>query len=212
MKSILIVGCHSDDIEYGAGGLSVAATRFESSYSSVWWLVMTKGEAGGSPEVRKREQERSAKLVGAQLSTKSFQFKDTMLAETSSTKLIAVVEEVLRESGATELLLPFPKDLHQDHRALTAAGLVAGRWTENVLFYESFGTLGFQPEVFLQLSGQDLKNKMMLLDCHKSQCADSKGGFNLLESVKAIARFRGFQARTEYAEGYKSFRMRRIVT
>ena len=63
-KKILVLSAHPDDMEFGCG-----ATLYEFSrkgYSIVIY-VATAGEYGASADVRKKEQEKSAKILKADL-------------------------------------------------------------------------------------------------------------------------------------------------
>jgi len=210
VKNILIVGAHPDDIDFGAGGLSSLSAKMNAGFS-VSWLVMTRGEAGGDPKTRVKEQERSAKLCGVDISERSYQFQDTRLAE-AGVRLIDVIEQAISDIEVVDLFLPFPEDIHQDHRALSVAGLVAGRWTDSIFFYESFRTGSeFSPTIFLVLSDKDVENKGAMLNCHKSQLKPVGSFDDIIAASKATARFRGRQAGAENAEAYRPFRMTRRV-
>ena len=54
---------HPDDIELGLGGLLLLMTL--SGLWKVYLLVATRGECGGDPGIRTREQEAAAELLGA---------------------------------------------------------------------------------------------------------------------------------------------------
>ena len=89
---------------------------------------------------------------------------------------------------------------------ITEAGLIAGRWLNNILFYESYGTYEFEPDVFIEMTKAVLDEKTELLKCHVSQISKTKEHMNMIDTMVATARYRGFQAKIEFAEGYKSFR------
>lgn len=61
---IMAFGAHPDDIEYGVGGV---LAKMAAQGKSMVWVDLSLGEKGthGTPEIRKREGENAAKLVGA---------------------------------------------------------------------------------------------------------------------------------------------------
>ncbi len=59
--NILAIGSHPDDIEYGCGGTLL---RFARTGDNVYLFVATSGEEGGSGDVRRAEQQDSARLLG----------------------------------------------------------------------------------------------------------------------------------------------------
>ena len=60
---ILAIGAHPDDIEAGCGGTLL---KYAQNGHRIFLMVMTDGDKGGSSDVRKREQERSAKQLRAE--------------------------------------------------------------------------------------------------------------------------------------------------
>lgn len=202
--NMLICGAHPDDIEYGCGGLCIRHMKLnENYYSGLHWLVMTQGGSGGNERTRTAEQEAAAQFVGVQ----SFVwggFKDAQLGPIQ--EVAKSIEAMLRLTASEELYLPFPQDTHQDHQMLASAGLIAGRWLKRILFYESYGTYGFEPDIFITLKQEDIQDKERLLSFHKSQIEKSSEKYNMIAGVWATAKYRGFQAREEFAEGYKAFR------
>ena len=61
--TILALGAHPDDIEFGCGA---SLLKFVRAGHSVFLYVATLGELGGDASIRKREQEAAAEFIGAQ--------------------------------------------------------------------------------------------------------------------------------------------------
>ena len=60
--NVLAIGAHPDDIEYGCAGTLI---RYGQAGHQVFLFVMTRGEAGGDPDLRVKEQEASSHIMGA---------------------------------------------------------------------------------------------------------------------------------------------------
>ncbi|MDP8299241.1 MAG: PIG-L deacetylase family protein [Candidatus Tantalella remota] len=199
--NILAIGAHPDDIEYGCGG---ALLKFKKEQNTeIFLFVATYGDFAGSADVRMKEQEESIKKLGAK---KLFWggFMDTKLS--AGRELIERIEEAVKEADPDLIFVNFPEDEHQDHRALAESAIVASRYRRKVLFYEDYTCKRYNPDVFVDI-GSVLDDKVDLLKCHKSQVKrDYPTGLDMVESVKAVANFRGFQAKVKYAEGFKSLR------
>ena len=60
--NILAIGAHPDDIEFGCGG---TLSAYSGAGHQVFLFVASRGEYGGDPEVRQKEQEESARIIGA---------------------------------------------------------------------------------------------------------------------------------------------------
>jgi len=198
--NILAIGAHPDDIEFGCGGTLMKMVKKGHNVSM---LVMTKGEMGGRPHVRQREQLKAANFIGVK---KVFwgNYKDTYIP--SNKQVIATIEDMIKKTESEIVFINYYEDTHQDHRLVADNATASSRYVKSVFFYEVPTTQRFEPDVFVDIS-DILKDKLKLLTLHSSQV--SKTGvekLSILESTKSCANFRGFQARVKYAEGFKSLR------
>lgn len=114
MANILVVGPHPDDQELGMGG---TIARLVEQGHNVLLLDMTNGEPTpyGSPEKRKIEWEKAAKILGVQrrlLGLTNRQVEHNL----KSRHLVAAA---IREHQASIVFLPHPQDAHPDHLATT---------------------------------------------------------------------------------------------
>lgn len=196
---ILALGAHPDDVEYGCGGLLLMAV---AASHEVFLNVMTKGDL--NPGVNRRaEQEKAAVLLGVK---KLFWggFKDTHMV--ANRELIVAIENILDQVNPDMVLVNYPDDAHQDHKALASCAVTACRYIKRVLFYQDYTTLDFLPDTFVDITDV-LKKKQQLLACHKSQVQkEYPTGLDMLENVIARASYYGFLAKVKYAEGYKPLR------
>jgi LmbE family N-acetylglucosaminyl deacetylase len=198
---VLAVGAHPDDIELGCGATLLA---HHAAGDVVTMLVMTGGENGplGRDTVgsRHREQEQAARILGARLRWGGL--LDCEVTANSAT--VGIIEQALRETDAELVYVHAPDDSHQDHRAVAAATLSAGRRLSRVMHYQSPSTLTFSPTVFVDVTAQ-LSGKLAALDAHASQVEQS--AMVEPDAVVASARHWGAQARIGYAEAFAPTRM-----
>ncbi len=198
---ILAIGAHPDDIEYGCGGTLLKLSKKQSS--DIFFFVATKGELGGSPDEREAEQDKVIDLLGVK---KLYWggFADTRLAVDRD--LIGAIERVISECRPDIIFVNYPDDAHQDHKNLAECTVVASRYCRKVLFYEDYTSTDYEPNMFTDI-GDVLDEKVKLLEVHRSQVErEYPTGLDLVESVKAVANFRGFQAKVKYAEGFCALR------
>jgi LmbE family N-acetylglucosaminyl deacetylase len=203
--NILAIGPHPDDIEFGCGGSLI---KYAQSGNNIYLMVLTDGAFGGDAQVRKREQEESAKFIGAK-GLFWGGYRDTELG--CSRELINKIDSVIAEVKPDVVFFNFWADVHQDHRAGAQAAVSASRYIKEVLFYEVPSTQHFEPDIFVDI--QDvLDKKLQLLGLHASQVHRTKiENLSIQESARSCANFRGFQGRVKYAEGFKSVRMLREI-
>jgi LmbE family N-acetylglucosaminyl deacetylase len=199
--NILAIGAHPDDIEFGCGGTLM---KYVEKGANVYLLILTKGDVGGNPVIRKKEQEKAGKFIKAK---KIYwgNFKDTLLP--LNKPLISTIEEVINKVKPQLVLGHYLEDIHQDHRALSSACISATRYIKEVLCYEVPTSKNFNPNIFVNI--EDVFNrKLELLKIHASQVHKTNvENLTILDSVQACAVFRGYQGRVKHAEGFISIRM-----
>jgi len=203
--NILALGAHPDDIEYGCGGTFL---KFARSGANIFFMVLTKGEFGGDPGIRVKEQEEALKLLGVK---KIFWggYVDTELP--NERIIITRIDEVIEEVKPDEVYVNYIDDIHQDHRTLAECTLAATRYVKRVFFYEDYTSNNFEPDVFVDIEDV-LEEKQKLIQVYSSQVSKAyPTKLDMVESVRAAANFRGFQGKIKYAEGFKAFRFLRNV-
>ncbi len=199
--NILAIGAHPDDIEFGCGG---TLSKYSEKGHKVYLLVMSKGDKGGNPEVRQKEQENSARLLRVE---KLYfgNYKDTEIVQ--SQKLITEIEGFLRDINPGFIFVHYFNDTHQDHRNLSDSTISATRYIHNVLFYEGPTTQNFTPNVYVDITSA-LDKKFECLEAHVSQISKTNiEGLSIIEAAKSTAHFRGMQGRVNYAEAFNSLRL-----
>jgi len=197
---ILVIGPHPDDLEYGCGG---TLAKFAKAGHRIHLMVSTKGEMGGEPGIREKEQERSARLIKAKLYWG--RWMDTQVPLDKS--IIQNIEGLIGKVRPSLILIPYHNDTHQDHRNVAQAAMTATRYARNVLFYEVPTSVDFTPSVFVDI-GKFLDKKFALLKAHRSQVYQTKiSNLSIIENARSAAIFRGFQNRVKYAEGFLPLRL-----
>lgn len=198
--NILAIGSHPDDIEYGCGG---TLTKHAHQGQKIYMMVMTNGELRGDPEVRRREQQESVRLIGA---------ADVFFGDYPDARLVCDRDLVQKIEGVVAATKPdfvyvhHPEDTHHDHRALSQASIPACRSVRNVLYYEGPSTLSFNPCVFVDI-GAMLQAKLACLEAHASQVMQTTvQDMSIVDLARSAAHFRGIQGRTKYAEAFVPFR------
>ncbi len=203
--NILALGAHPDDIEYGCGGTFL---KFANKGMNVYFMVLTKGEFGGDAEIREKEQEAAMKLLGV----KKVFWGGCVDTELPNERIIITkIDEVIEEVKPDEVYVNYIEDIHQDHRTLAECTLAATRYVKRVFFYEDYTSINFEPDIFVDIEDV-LEEKQKLIQVYTSQVGKAyPTKLDMVESVKAIANFRGFQGKVKYAEGFKAFRFLRDV-
>jgi LmbE family N-acetylglucosaminyl deacetylase len=198
LRSVLAIGCHSDDIEIGCGGTLLRLMEEHPGLSVTWVVLCAKGdravEAGGSADdflVRAGSRE-----------TVLAEFRDGFLPYVGGE--VKDFFESLKARLAPDLILTHQRsDLHQDHRL--ACELTWNTWRDHlVLEYEIpkyDGDMG-RPNVYVTLEERIVRRKVDLLLEHFAT-QRSKRWFTD-DLFLSLMRLRGMESNSasRYAEAF----------
>lgn len=213
----LVIAPHPDDELLGCGGTLL---RRIAEGGTVGWLLMTaiSEDAGWLPEkVAERAKEIECIQQGLGIHANHFfslGFPAAKLDRIPMETLVSQVGDIFKKFQPQEILLPFPGDVHSDHRITFEAACACVKWfrypsVKRVLAYETpsetdFGidprNSGFKPNFYVDISGFiELKIKLMAI--YKSEMEDFP--FPRSEkALKALAITRGSQAGLKEAESF----------
>jgi LmbE family N-acetylglucosaminyl deacetylase len=211
-RSVLAVGAHPGDIEYGCAG-TLAAHR--AAGDSVTMLVLT---CDGPDTVRSRQAEAAARELDCLLvwgpqaaerrsghrrshprSGTDRRSRQERTGETwpglvsSAAMTVAAIENVLTGIDADVVYVHAPDDANTEHRAAAVATLSAARHSSRILHYAGESSLQFVPALFVDIS-PFLGRKLAAL-ATGPQPVDP-------ELPTGTARHYGAQARVRYAEAF----------
>lgn len=178
---LLFFGAHPDDVELSAGGTIVDAV---GRGLRVGMIDLTRGEMGtrGTPQTRKREAQKSAKILGASF-REQLDFGDGNLRTGRDEELQII--EIIRRTRPALVFAPFPDDRHPDHtrtgRIVTEAAFYAGlksletslpahRPQTTIYYMQNY----LQPPSFVVDVTAAWKTKMRAVAAFKSQFFDPK--------------------------------------
>jgi LmbE family N-acetylglucosaminyl deacetylase len=199
-RTILAFGAHPDDIELGCAG---TLAKHVKAGNDVYLCVLSVGQEAGDPTVRKAEQEEAVRRMGAKELIWGG-WRDTKFEV--SKESVDFIESVVSKVKPYEIYVNYSNDSHQDHRTLAQCVISATRYNKRVLFYEDYTSYNFQPDIFVDIE-EVLDQKLHIISAFESQVSRNfPSGKKMIDGVKAVANFRGFQARINYAEGFKAVR------
>lgn len=208
VRRVVVLSPHTDDAELGCG--ATIARMVEEDVDVYVAVFSTADESlppGSQPGTLKREFLEAMTILGVpQSNLVIFNYPVRRLSYFRQEVLEELVR--LRQTLAPELvLLPSGHDVHQDHQVLYAEGLRAFREV-SILGYElPWNHIAFSAQAFVVLEERHLEQKWRALQAYRSQFELKRPYFSE-EFIKSLARVRGTQLRTKYAEAYEVLRMR----
>ena len=193
---VLAFGAHPDDIEIGMGG--TIARYSKNKYDVLMAIAMIPNKQ----EVRRREAESAAKILGAELITLYIN-PDKMIF---SREFVSRFDKVVREYCPDIVYTHWNHDSHNDHVVVANAVIAATRKNDcSVYMYEQTVPGGIVPDAFRAQSFVDISEtidvKMSSVIAHKSQVEVNNEWW--LSGVKGRAMYRGYQINVNYAESFE---------
>jgi LmbE family N-acetylglucosaminyl deacetylase len=212
-RSVLAVGAHPGDIEFGCAG-TLAAHR--AAGDSVTMLVLT---CDGPDTARSRQAEAAARALdcllvwGPQAAERRSGDRRALSRGpgdrrthrqrpdqpwgsgpvTPDGMTVAAIENVLTGVDADVIYVHAPDDADTEHRAAAVATLAAARHSSRILHYAVDSTLSFTPALFVDISPY-LMRKLAALAAAPHPVDP--------ELPTGTARHFGAQARVRYAEAF----------
>jgi LmbE family N-acetylglucosaminyl deacetylase len=190
-RIVLAVGAHPDDVEIGVGGILL---RHAAAGDQVTVLTLTGGEAGGTVAERAEESRQAAELMSARLVHADLSDRSVSDDRQTIDTIKAVVDEIEPDVVYTHT----PRDVHQDHRGVHHATLVAARGVPGVYCYEAPSTtVEFHPTRFVEID-EFLERKLEVIRVFASQVRLR----HYLEEdfLRATARYWSRYTRSRYVE------------
>jgi LmbE family N-acetylglucosaminyl deacetylase len=201
---VLVISPHPDDEVLGAGG-TIARLAREGNEITV--VIATKGWeplfALSQVEQVRAEAVEASKVLGV----KSLRFMDlpvTRLDSMPRHELNKVFDELIGQEKPELVFLPFYGDIHEDHRQIFEACMVALRpvsnrkYVKQILAYETVSEThwsapyienNFEPQLWVDISEQ-LPTKLEAMRQYKSQL-QAEPDARSIEALSSLAKWRG---------------------
>ena len=211
--NVMAIGAHPDDIEFGCGG---TLFKHKSGGDNIVMVVMTitksisgvTGESLRSEKELKNESEQSAKVLGCDLDFLPF----TDLHIPFSFESVSKLEKLMIEYDTDIVYTHWGGDTNQDHIATLKTTMASARLLPNVLCYEQLPVpriTNVYPTANYYVDVTDVfEKKIEMCECHDSQLKKyKKQGYDVLDSLSVLARYRGNQIGVKYAEAFDVLKM-----
>ncbi len=222
--NVLVIAPHADDETLGLGG---TIARYAAEGHHVVVAVLTGHGAGTHPiwpvEAWTRVRGEAAQAMEI-LGVRDLLFEEipaALVAQYPGWQLNALTGKLIERVAPDVLYVPFPYDLHSDHRAIFHSLSVAwrpasaaGRAIREIYCYEVLSEThwnipyvepGFLPTVWVDITTY-LETKLRALSCYQSQIRPSPDARSI-EAVRALAVLRGHQMGMRAAEGFVAVRL-----
>lgn len=217
-KNILVIAPHPDDEVLGCGGV---IRKFANEGNQVFVLIATRGSSRLFDQSKVDNVRNEALAAHEFLGVSNTFFLDYPAPELDTVPIADLSRDfakIIRENNIEVLFLPHRGDIHNDHKMVFNAGLVAARPVGNysvkeIYSYETlsetewaapFADDAFIPNYFVNIE-QSFDAKKSAMCFFKSQLRDFPNSRSL-ETLEALAKFRGATVGCKRAEAFMIIR------
>lgn len=200
----LVLAPHTDDGEFGCGGtiskmIENGTEVYLAAFSACEQSVLKKYPA----DILIDELKKATNLLGIkEENLYLYDFQVRIFNERRQDLLQTMID--LREKIQPDVvLMPCLDDIHQDHSTVANEGLRAFKFSSILCYEMPWNNLTFDTSSFVYLEEKHVQNKIDALKEYKSQ---SHRPYSNEEFIRALARTRGVQINTHYAEAFKCMR------
>ncbi len=203
-QKILVLAPHTDDGELGCGG---AIHKFLNDGHEVFYAAFSACELSVPSHLPKDILIKEVKLATASLGIiPENLFLYNYEVRTFSFHRQDILQDMINLKNKIEpdlVFAPSLNDLHQDHSTIASEALRAFK-TTSILSYElPWNNLSFTTTCFIKLSDLDIAAKVTAMEHYESQSHRQYANEFFL---KGLARTRGVQINSEYAEVFEVVR------
>jgi N-acetylglucosamine malate deacetylase 1 len=216
---VLAVGAHPDDLEISCGGTLI---RYVRRGDEVVMAHAANGDKGSyvhtaeeTASIRDAEARRAAEIAGASYVALGLVDGDIVAADREQR---ALVVDLVRRARPDLIITHHPDDYHSDHNDLSKLvfdcsflATLPNLETADpylpavppIYYMETFAGLAFNPTEFVDI-GDAIDTKLAMMSAHVSQVEwiREHHGAEIVDQLRANARFRGQQCGVLYAEGF----------
>jgi LmbE family N-acetylglucosaminyl deacetylase len=204
-KKVLVLAPHTDDGELGAGGyISQLLEQGAQVYYAAFSTAEESVPSGFPKDILKIE-------VAAATARLGICPENLFIYNYQVRKLNYFRQEILEdlvklrmEINPDLVLLPSLKDIHQDHMTVAQEGLRAFKNTSIFGYELIWNNLSFDTTCFMKLDKKHIEKKISALSCYESQ---GKRDYMSSDFILSLARTRGVQIGTSYAEAFEVVRL-----
>ncbi len=220
---VLAIGAHPDDVEILCAG---TMAKFAKEGHETYICYLCNGDKGSAvhtseelAKIRRQEAYNSAKVIGAKSIWGGLADGEAVVDVKSRAKAI----DVLRQVDPDLVITHSPGDYHSDHlntRQLVfeATYLASLKLWESdyepstklpFLYYmDTLAGINFEPQEYVDITDTiDTKIEMMLKMESQLGWLKDMHDCDAPEFIRAVAKFRGFQAAVPYAEAFTQQKM-----
>jgi N-acetylglucosamine malate deacetylase 1 len=204
-KKVLVLAPHTDDGELGCGG---TIAKLIEQGSEVYYVAFSACEQSVLAHFPKDVLITEVKAATQELGIKPENltlFKYSV--RTFNYHRQEILDDIIRLKSTIDpdlVLVPSPNDIHQDHATISNEAIRAFKFTSILCYELPWNNFTFSTTCFFHLEEKHIEIKVNALKKYESQ---AHRPYANEEFLRSLARTRGVQINTRYAEVFEVVRL-----
>ncbi len=203
-KRILVLAPHTDDGEFGCGG---TISKFINEDHDVYYAAFSACQQSVLPQfpsdILITEVKEATSILGIKPSNLILFDYDVRTFGYQRQDILDDLIKLRTDIQPELIFMPTITDVHQDHHTIAEEGMRAFKFN-SILSYElPWNNFSFSTSSFVHLSETDIQTKVNALQAYQSQ---AHRPYSDEDFIRSLARTRGVQIGTRYAEAFELVR------
>ncbi len=204
-RKVLILSPHTDDGELGCGG---TIAKLIEQGSEIYYVAFSACEQSVLPQFPKdiliTEVKAATQVLGIKPENLTLLQYDV---RTFNYHRQAILDDIIKLKANIDpdlVFVPSPKDIHQDHATISNEAVRAFKYTSILCYELPWNNFTFSTTCFFHLEEHHIETKVKALKQYQSQ---AHRPYANEEFLRSLARTRGVQINTRYAEVFEVVRL-----
>lgn len=203
---ILILAPHTDDGEIGCGG---SISKFIEEGKEVYYVAFSTARkslrSGFPPDTLEKEVRAATKVLGIIEESNLILFNyEVRTFPQHRQEILEDLIKIKRRINPDLVFVPSPTDIHQDHQVIANESLRAFKKVTILGYEQPWNNIVFSTRNFIKLRKRHVAKKIEALKCYASQTHRT---YLTEEFIYGLAKIRGTQIESEYAEAFEVIRL-----
>ena len=204
-RRVLVLAPHTDDGEFGCGGVMARLVDAGIDVRYVAFSVATKSlPPGFAPDTLAGEVAEATAALGIPAENLIVHDFEVRTFPERRQDILELMIGLSTEWGPDAVFMPSVNDIHQDHQVVAAEGLRAFKRTTVVGYEIPWNNLNFAYQAYVSLERDHIERKVTALGCYASQ---QHRNYANPEHIWTRARTHGINIGRDYAEVFEVYRV-----
>lgn len=205
-KSILVLAPHTDDLEFGCGGTIAKLAephRNNKIYCAAFSACKQSVRKEFPEDILITEIKAASKILSIPLENLRLFDYSVRTFNYNRQEILDDILKLKHEIQPDIVFIPALTDLHQDHFTIAQEGFRAFKFSSLLSYELPWNNLSFNTASFMKLEEEHIQTKINAISEYKSQ---AHRPYANEEFIRSLARTRGVQINTHYAECFEVIR------